>query len=143
MEAVDKLVAEEIMGWHMAEYEVSAGGPLMHPELQKRVIRREWQDKYGIYQAEADWSPSTDDSAAMQLVRHVLEHWNPSEHHYPFDAAFSLEGWGGGKSWEAGFGGDDRDFEAYLYNYRAQSGDPALAICLAALRAFGVDYDTE
>ncbi len=64
---LDRMVAERVMGWHIAPWEDETDGGL------------EWKDALGHYMAPYSsgqnpkwrWSPSTDIAAAWRVVEHI------------------------------------------------------------------------
>lgn len=117
LDAIDRLVAEKVMGWHLesrlADGQPTGWGLYIPPTMIW------WVDDQGAPQV-TDWHPTRDRAQAMMVfercdgmtVEHVSEAYQA--HDQPWQ--------------DCGEG----------YEYFAQADTPMLAICLAALKRAGV-----
>ena len=125
---LDALVAEKVMGWHR-----------VHDGLNER-----WADVngYGAYVNRGDgtpppgmfWSPSTDIAAAWQVVEHMRLRWDHGNSTTDFWTIKDC----GPSGWrvEIEF---CPDHDAPIVIYAETPPTAPLAICLAALKAVGVE----
>ena len=110
---IDALVATHIMGWN------------------RKSENGNWLDEEGLYEAPACWSPTTNIDSAWDVLEAVDLDWKIEPHRVEFEEPVEQ---------------DDGPMYYEAKKHSAEVGDgesfaeaTALAICLAALKAKGID----